>query len=57
MFDANIKEMDANIERSRTMLDKLKSLDEFLREVIQKILGAMDSIQQSKNQTNTKILA
>lgn len=57
MFDANIKEMDADIERSRTMLDKLKNLDESLREVIQKTLGAMDSIQQSKNQTNTKILA
>ena len=45
MFDANIKEMDADIECSRTMLDKLKSLDESLREVIQKTLGTIDNIQ------------
>ncbi|NLY40219.1 MAG: type III secretion system protein, partial [Desulfovibrionales bacterium] len=47
---------DANIERSRAMSDSLKSLEDALRELIQKMLSTMDAIQQSTNQTRTKIL-
>lgn len=56
LFDANIKAGDANIERSRAMSDSLKSLEDALRELIQKMLSTMDAIQQSTNQTRTKIL-
>lgn len=55
-FDANIKARDANIERSRAMSDSLKSLEDALRELVQKMLSTMDAIQQSTNQTRTKIL-
>ncbi|NLY40783.1 MAG: type III secretion system protein [Desulfovibrionales bacterium] len=56
LFDANIKAGDANIERSRAMSDSLKSLEDALHELIQKMLSTMDAIQQSTNQTRTKIL-
>lgn len=56
MYDAEIKLMDADIERARAQTDALKSLEESLRELIQKMLSTMDSIQQGTNQTRTKIL-
>ncbi|NCD25483.1 MAG: type III secretion system protein [Deltaproteobacteria bacterium] len=56
MYDAEIKLMDADIERARAQTDALKSLEESLRELIQKMLSTMDSIQQSTNQTRTRIL-
>jgi peptide deformylase len=56
MYDAEIKLMDADIERARAQTDALKSLEDSLRELIQKMLSTMDAIQQSSNQTRTKIL-
>lgn len=56
MYDAEIKFMDADIERARAQTDALKSLEESLRELIQKMLSTMDSIQQNTNQTRTRIL-
>lgn len=56
LFDAKIKMHDANIERSRAMSESLKALEDALRELIQKMLSTMDAIQQSTNQTRTKIL-
>jgi len=38
------------------MSDSLKSLEDALRELVQKMLSTMDAIQQSTNQTRTKIL-
>lgn len=56
IYDAEIKLMDADIERARAQTDALKSLEDSLRELIQKMLSTMDAIQQSSNQTRTKIL-
>ncbi len=55
-YDADIKMKDANIERARAQTDALKSLEDALRDLIQKMLSTMDAIQQSSNQTRTKIL-
>jgi F0F1-type ATP synthase membrane subunit c/vacuolar-type H+-ATPase subunit K len=55
-YDADVKLMEADIERARAQADALRSLEDSLKEVIQKALAAMDSIQQSSNQTRTKIL-
>lgn len=55
-YDASIKLMDADIERARAQTDALKSLEDSLHELIQKILSSMDSIQQGTNQTRTRIL-
>ena len=56
MYDAEIKLMEADIERARAQTDALKSLEDSLHELIQKILSSMDSIQQGTNQTRTRIL-
>ena len=55
-FDANIKEMEADVERMRAQQDALKSLAESLQAVIQKALSTQDAIQQSMNQARTKIM-
>lgn len=55
-FDAAIKEMDGNIERMRAARDAMKDLDESLSQLIQKALSSMDALQQSMNQTRTRIL-
>jgi hypothetical protein len=56
MYQAEIKEMQADQEKMREMRDSLKDLDEGLKELIQKALSAQDSIQQAQNQARTKIL-
>jgi hypothetical protein len=56
IYQAKIKEMDADQEKLRDMRDALKDLDEGLKELIQKALAAQDSIQQTQNQARTKIL-
>lgn len=55
-FDADIKEMEADVERQRAARDALKSLDDGLAQLIQKTLSSMDAIQQGMNQTRTRIL-
>ncbi|MDR3157674.1 MAG: type III secretion system translocon subunit SctB [Zoogloeaceae bacterium] len=56
MYQAEIKEMQADQEKMREMRDSLKDLDEGLKELIQKALAAQDSIQQAQNQARAKIL-
>ncbi|MDR2637107.1 MAG: type III secretion system translocon subunit SctB [Zoogloeaceae bacterium] len=56
MYQAKIKELQADQEKLRDMRDSLKDLDEGLKELIQKALAAQDSIQQAQNQARTKIL-
>ncbi|MDR2450680.1 MAG: type III secretion system translocon subunit SctB [Candidatus Accumulibacter sp.] len=56
MYQAEIKEMQADQEKMREMRDSLKDLDESLKELIQKSLSAQDSIQQAQNQARAKIL-
>lgn len=56
IYDAEIKMKDADIERARALTDALKNLEDSLRDLIQKMLSTMDAIQQSSNQTRTKIL-
>ena len=55
-FDADLKESDAKIERMRATNDALDSLEQSLKELSQKAISTMDTIQQNMNQTRTKIL-
>ncbi|MDR2788737.1 MAG: type III secretion system translocon subunit SctB [Candidatus Accumulibacter sp.] len=56
LYQAEIKEMDADQEKLREMRDSLKDIDDSLKELIEKALAAQDSIQQAQNQTRAKIL-
>lgn len=55
-FDANIKDMEADIARQETFRDILDSLDEALSQQISKAISTMESIQSDMNQTRTRIL-
>lgn len=54
--DVQIKEKDAAIERMRSEVEALKSLDQSLSELISKTLSSSEAIQANMNQTRTKIL-
>lgn len=56
LFQAEIKEMDADQERMRAMRDSLKDLNDGLKDLIQKSLSGADSIQQGRNQAMGRIL-
>ena len=56
MYDAALKESEADVERIRAQQQNLESLDEALKTLIQKALSSQDAIQQNINQTRTKIL-
>ena len=56
MYDAELKESEADVERIRAQQQQLESLDESLKALIQKALSTQDTIQQNLNQTRTKIL-
>ena len=56
MYDAKLKESEADVERIRAQQQNLESLDESLKALIQKALSSQDTIQQNINQTRTKIL-
>lgn len=57
MFDAEMKDRDAQIEMIRAYLTQLDSLKQSLEEVIQKARQTQDELQQSTNQTRVKILS
>lgn len=54
--EAAIKEMDADIERKRPLVSSLESLSETLSAVIEKAIATQQALQESMNQTRTKIL-
>lgn len=54
---AAIKDQEAEVEAMRAYLAQLDSLNDALKEVIQKAISNQDAIQQSTNQTRTKILS
>jgi hypothetical protein len=56
-MQAKVKGMEADQEKMRAMRDSLQSLNEALRELIQKSLAAQNDIQASTNQARTRILA
>lgn len=56
-YEAAIKEMDATIEGMRASVSQLESLDEALKEVIRKATESQQAIQESMNQTRTRILS
>ena len=56
MYDAELKESEAEVERIRAQQQNLESLDEALKALIQKSISTQDAIQQNINQTRTKIL-
>jgi hypothetical protein len=53
---AEMKKMQADQEKIRESREAVKSLDDGLKELIQKLLAAQDSIQQSQSQARAKIL-
>lgn len=55
-YDAEVKELEAKQERMKAMQDSLDSLEQSLKETIQKALSTQDAIQENINQTRTKIL-
>lgn len=55
-FDARMKDIDAQVEQLRAMQASIDSLDEALKQTIQKAMQAQEAIQQSTNQTRTRIL-
>lgn len=54
--DAAIKEKDAQLEMIRAFRAQLESLDDVFKELIHKATSTHDSIQQTTNQTRTRIL-
>ena len=56
MYDAALKESEADVERIRAQQQNLESLDESLKTLIQKAINSQETIQQNMNQTRTKIL-
>lgn len=55
-FDANVSELQAKEEKIKAMTDQLESLDQSLKELVQKALSTQNAIQENINQTRTKIL-
>lgn len=55
-FDAEVTELQAEQERMKAMQDTLDSLQQALKETLQKALSTQDAIQENMNQTRTKIL-
>lgn len=53
---AEAKKLQAEQERIRTMMEQTKQTNEALRDLIAKALDFMNSMQQSMNQTRTRIL-
>ena len=56
MFDVEMKARDADIERLRSFLMQLDSLNESLKEVIQSSIQNQNAIQRNMNETRVKIL-
>ncbi|MDR3205095.1 MAG: type III secretion system translocon subunit SctB [Deltaproteobacteria bacterium] len=54
--DAEIKEMEGDIEKLRTQIDISKKFDEQLMDLIKKSISAAEAIAQNTNQTRAKIL-
>lgn len=55
-FDAETTKLQAQQEQIRAMNDQLDSLDQALKELVQKALDTQNAIQENMNQTRTKIL-
>ena len=53
---AACKEMQADQEKMRAVRDSIKDFNEALRELIQKALAAQNAVQESTNQTRSRIL-
>ena len=53
---SSFKSMEADQEQMRATREKTDSLDKALQELIQKLLAALDSVQQGQNQARTRIL-
>ena len=56
MFDVEMKARDADIERHRSFLMQLDSLNESLKQVIQSAIQNQNAIQRNINETRVKIL-
>lgn len=57
MLDAEMKDREADIELKRSLIAQLDSLNNALKEVIQKAMQTQETIQANTNQTRTKILS
>ena len=56
MFDIEMKARDAEIERHRSFLMQLDSLNDSLKQVIQSAIQNQNAIQRNINETRVKIL-
>ncbi|MDR2302054.1 MAG: type III secretion system translocon subunit SctB [Deltaproteobacteria bacterium] len=56
-YEAEIKEMDAKIERSRASAENFRDLNEALMELIRKCISTAEALSESANQARSKILA
>lgn len=57
MFDVEMKHRDAEIERHRSFLTQLDSLNDALKQVIQSAIQNQNAIQRNVNETRVKILS
>ena len=57
MLDAEMKDREADIELKRSLIAQLDSLNNALKEVIQKAMQTQETIQANTNQTRTKIFS
>lgn len=57
MYQAGIKEMEADQESTRAMRDALRAHNDAINELISKSLDFMNTMQQQTNQTTSRILA
>jgi hypothetical protein len=55
-YDAEIKEIEAETERSRASIDSLKDFNDSLTELIRKCIDTAQSMADSTNQARSKIL-
>ncbi len=55
-FEANIKDMEAELEGINSMKETLQALDNSFKELIEKAIQVQDLMQQQINQTRAKIL-
>lgn len=56
-YDAQMKMQEAEIEQMRALITQIDSVYDSLKEVIAKATSVQDAIQQSTNQTRTRILS
>lgn len=56
-YDADIKKIDAKIEKSRAEADRFRELNEALEDLIRKCISTAEAISESSNQARAKILA